>query len=78
VRPKDHHRLRFVAWACVLVVLLAAASPSSGGLPPAILAPPAPGCGEPAAITILLGDPGTPPTDLVVLGSVPARAPPLA
>jgi len=78
VRPKDRARLRFVAWACVLAILLVAASPASAGLPPAILAPPAPILGEPAAISLLRGAAEISPPHLIVPRGVAARAPPLA
>jgi hypothetical protein len=78
VTPKDRARLRFVAWACVLAVLLAAASPASAGLPQAILAPAAPGFGEPILSGLARGPEATVSPDLVVLRGVAARAPPLA
>ena len=75
--PKDRGRLRFVAWACVLAVLFAVATPAAAGLPPAILAPPGPTLGEPVAIAALSPAPVPLPPGLVVSGTVAARAPPL-
>ena len=78
MRPEHPTGWRFVAWACALAVLVAALSPASAGLPPAILAPPAPTPCEPTVIAALdAGDTAHPP-DLAVARRLPARAPPLA
>jgi hypothetical protein len=78
VRPEDRTRLRFVAWACVIALLLAAALPVSAGLPQAILAPAGPILFARGAFSLLGGASETTPPDLAVLRGVAARAPPLA
>ncbi len=60
MRPRDRARLRFVAWACLIAVLIAAASPVSAGLPQAILAPAGPVLSEPAAVSVRLRAPKRP------------------
>jgi hypothetical protein len=74
VRPNS--RLRFLAWLCVAVVLLAAFSP--GGLPQAHLAPAGPVLGEPVPANLVRAAEETSPPDLLVMRGVAARAPPLA
>jgi hypothetical protein len=76
VTPK--HLTRFVAWACVLAVLLAAASPASAGLPPAILAPPAPAFGGDTGPSIRVEDLAETPSPAPAGSPAAARAPPLA
>jgi len=76
VRTKS--RLCFLAWLCVVAVLLAAASPGAAGLPPAILAPRGPILYEPSAVGLLRLVDGALPTDRLVSPSLAARAPPLS
>jgi hypothetical protein len=78
MRPERPIGWRVVAWACALAVLVAALSPASVGLPPAILPPPGPTACEPAPIAVLDGGAAARPPELVVVRGVPARAPPLA
>ena len=78
MKRKDQDRLRFVAWACVLVLLITAASPAAAGVPPVILAPPAPLLGEPGACRLPRACEETSPPNLAPPVRVPARAPPLA
>ena len=78
MRRKDEGRLRLVALACVLVFLIAAASPAGAGLPPAILASLAPLLGEAGACRLPHATEETAPPNLAPPVRVPARAPPLA
>jgi hypothetical protein len=75
---KTSSRLRFLAWLCVVAVLVATVSPGAAGLPQAILAPTGAVLGEPSLATLLRGAQETLPPDLLVLRGVAARAPPLA
>jgi hypothetical protein len=77
VKPTHSTPLRLVAWACVLAVLLAAAVPASAGLPPAILASPAPAFGEARPWVPIERVDETPPPAPIALPAA-ARAPPLA
>lgn len=75
--PRNLARLRVVAWACVLAVLLAAAVPTSAGLPAAILAAPAPAFGETGPSIPVDRVDQAPPSAPISLPTA-ARAPPLA
>jgi hypothetical protein len=77
VKPRHSTPLRLVAWACVVVVLLAAAVPASAGLPPAILAASAPAFGETGPSVLIERHDETPPPAPIALPAA-ARAPPLA
>lgn len=71
--------MRYVAWACLLAILLAAASPvAAGGAPPAILAPAGPVLGGPVVTAPVRPSEHAALPDLGVATDVPARAPPLA
>lgn len=76
MRPKS--RLRFLAWLCVVGVLLAAVSPWAASLPDAILASTAAILCEPSLFSLLRAASEIRPPDLLVLRGVAARAPPLA
>ncbi len=70
--------MRFLAWLCIVVVLLAAAAPGAAGLPPAILAPVGPVLFEPSAVGLVRPVEIAPPPDRLVSPGLAARAPPLA
>jgi len=77
MRVRPGSRPRFVAWACVLAILLAVAL-SAAGVPAAILAAAGPSVDVPIATFDLCSSPKDPPPDPAVRRAVPARAPPLA
>jgi hypothetical protein len=77
VKPTRSTPLRFLAWVCVLAVLLAAASPASAGLPVVILAPAPPAFGETGLSILIERVDETPPPAPLALPAA-ARAPPLA
>ena len=78
VMPKGRARLRLVAWACLLVVLFAAALPTAAGVTPAILAFAGPVISRPGLTTPVRAAHDDALPDSVAATEVPARAPPLA
>jgi hypothetical protein len=77
VKPTHSTPLRLLGWVCVLAVLLAAASPASAGLPPAVLGPAEPAFGETGPSILIERVDETPPPAPLALPAA-ARAPPLA